>query len=676
MVQQLKRLLLVLVLCGVCYSIAEIPGDIVMLGDEKKFWFYNGDNYLTFAAPSTLVTDCNFTWPDSYGTDGWVLTTDGSGGLDWKLVQTQGDVLDDLNTLGVVDGDSYFLVGTGAGVLDWETGDTAATSMGLGPEDSPTLAGLFSSGAVTIEATATIDEAIVTDLQVDNVESNLIPDSTWDLGSSEFNWQHLYLSGNLSDGTNALTIANAKAAYDLTNVTPGVVTASKVVVVDASKNIGDFGTLASGTHTIGTLVLAAGSITDTGGIISFGDDNRTGTGGVLWAGGNSAQANAAYDHVSADGSSHTDVVTNSAKVTESTTVAAPLTMPAYDISIPVATTDANGYLDQDDWDKFNDHVDDSTQAHSDYLLNNATDSTTGSFGVGISPVSNLHIYEDTALTSSGAGLIIEQDGVGDTIAQFLLTGLQRWVIGVDNSQNDSFIVSPTADLSSSSYFIFNIDGSFSFAGGDFDVDASGNITDVSSIIIGDDTNDLLVLGTGVVTMTGDARVKNHLRIPAQTFKKVVGGSPPAELLVGIVTVLDFDDDANEQAYYTEVSPFRIDETMDVNVVIEWTFAANQDAADKKVQWGIEYIAIAEGETVNGTTTTVRQLSAGSHNSGEGTSVRTKFADSVDLTGIAAEDSIGIRVFRDAEQPADTFVGDARLMVLHLHFVSNKLGEAL
>ncbi len=46
--------------------------------------------------------------------------------------QTQGDVLDDLNTLGAATADGEFLVGTGAGVFAYETGATARTSLGLG----------------------------------------------------------------------------------------------------------------------------------------------------------------------------------------------------------------------------------------------------------------------------------------------------------------------------------------------------------------------------------------------------------------------------------------------------------------------------------------------------------------------------------------------------------------
>jgi hypothetical protein len=63
--------------------------------------------------------------------DGTNFFTTGAG------FQTQGDVLDDLNTTGANTADSEFLVGTGAGALAWESGATARTSMGVGTGDSP-----------------------------------------------------------------------------------------------------------------------------------------------------------------------------------------------------------------------------------------------------------------------------------------------------------------------------------------------------------------------------------------------------------------------------------------------------------------------------------------------------------------------------------------------------------
>ncbi len=58
----------------------------------------------------------------------------------------------------------------------------------------------------------------------------------------------------------------------------------------------------------------------------------------------------------------------------------------------------------------------------------------------------LRIYEDNTNTGVGTGLTIENDGSGDSLIQFLLTGLQRWVIGIDNSDSDKLKISSSIDL--------------------------------------------------------------------------------------------------------------------------------------------------------------------------------------------------------------------------------------
>ena len=57
-----------------------------------------------------------------------------------------------------------------------------------------------------------------------------------------------------------------------------------------------------------------------------------------------------------------------AKVTESTTVSAPLVKTTYALSIPKATTSVDGYLSQTDWDTFNDKTD-TTYTAGGVLLN-------------------------------------------------------------------------------------------------------------------------------------------------------------------------------------------------------------------------------------------------------------------------------------------------------------------
>lgn len=71
----------------------------------------------------------------------------------------------------------------------------------------------------------------------------------------------------------------------------------------------------------------------------------------------------------------------------------------------------------------------------------------GNVGIGTTiPNSILHIKQNTSGVSTSAGLTIEQDGAGDAIAQFLLTGVRRWVLGADNSDSDKFKLASTADL--------------------------------------------------------------------------------------------------------------------------------------------------------------------------------------------------------------------------------------
>ncbi len=72
--------------------------------------------------------------------------------------------------------------------------------------------------------------------------------------------------------------------------------------------------------------------------------------------------------------------------------------------------------------------------------------TTNKVGVGIAPVSKLHVYQDDAVTGTGGGITVEQDGGGDAMLQYLLTGGQRWVSGIDNSDSGRFKIANSTDL--------------------------------------------------------------------------------------------------------------------------------------------------------------------------------------------------------------------------------------
>ena len=71
----------------------------------------------------------------------------------------------------------------------------------------------------------------------------------------------------------------------------------------------------------------------------------------------------------------------------------------------------------------------------------------GNVGFSIlNPVSHLHSFENNTTGTDVNGLTIEQSGTGDAISQYLITGGQRWVTGLDNSDGDRFKIASSTDL--------------------------------------------------------------------------------------------------------------------------------------------------------------------------------------------------------------------------------------
>lgn len=150
-----------------------------------------------------------------------LLALDASKNLTTKVigtdVQAHGDVLDDLNGLGANSADGEFLVGTGAGVLDWESGATARTSIGLGTDDSPIFAGLTLVNAITEFSTdGTLgddsDSAVPTEKAVKTYADSLGYVDRGDVSVSDFDEGDSPTEGAWTDldlGPNGLNIVPA-----------------------------------------------------------------------------------------------------------------------------------------------------------------------------------------------------------------------------------------------------------------------------------------------------------------------------------------------------------------------------------------------------------------------------------------------------------------------------------
>lgn len=74
----------------------------------------------------------------------------------------------------------------------------------------------------------------------------------------------------------------------------------------------------------------------------------------------------------------------------------------------------------------------------------------GKLGLGLSaPTSFFHMYESNSTTGAANGQTIEQAGAGDASQHFLLSGGQRYTMGIDNSDSDKFKIGTNADLGTS-----------------------------------------------------------------------------------------------------------------------------------------------------------------------------------------------------------------------------------
>ena len=83
----------------------------------------------------------------------------------------------------------------------------------------------------------------------------------------------------------------------------------------------------------------------------------------------------------------------------------------------------------------------------------------GIVGIGTtSPVAKLHVYQNDTEVDTAAGVTIEQDGTGDAALSFLLTGVRRWRMGIDNSDSDKFKISDSTNLASSNKLTIDTSG--------------------------------------------------------------------------------------------------------------------------------------------------------------------------------------------------------------------------
>ena len=99
--------------------------------------------------------------------------------------------------------------------------------------------------------------------------------------------------------------------------------------------------------------------------------------------------------------------------------------------------------------------------------------------------SPLHVYQNDSETGTATGITVEQDGTGDAVVQYLLTGGQRWVTGVDNSDSDKFKIASTSGLGSNSRFTIDVNGQVGIntSTPDTGLDVNGSISSSANLVV-------------------------------------------------------------------------------------------------------------------------------------------------------------------------------------------------
>jgi hypothetical protein len=374
---------------------------------------------------------------------------------------------------------------------------------------------------------------------------------------------------------------------------------------------------------------------------------------------------------------------------------------------------------------WNDHIADNSQAHSDYLLNNASDSSSGTITAagfttaGATSTSTLDVSSTSQfdgdvnvgdgsaigkLKMSGIGGIppsrrggeIQWGSAGTTATGFTFTNSLNQFVWSDATQ--------AGFQDKGKAYIDMNDGLGSFAGGNI-IYKDGGVIECNGLQVADNeliqiglpgsTNegniytdgdhliiqavDSMRLGTGTtnytqvaadgeITLHGTARVKMDMWLGTDGFR-TPGTKPASQVDYGIADAWEFTDGTDDTLYARFKLPNNMDKSVAPTISIGWS---TPTANAGNCRWQIEYLyrQVDEDMTAAADATLVDNFAAS--NTADGLTLSTVGTLAVPN---ANDVCVTMRIKRRADEAADTLGEDNYLLGLCMEYTSNKLGTA-
>jgi len=206
----------------------------------------NGTNYVAIAAPTLIASNFTLRLPNSAGTDGYVLKTDGTGNLDW-VAQTSGfsgfTISDSSNTSSITDGNTItFSGGTGITATVTQDGDALAYTLDteLQALSSVTSAAdalpyFTGSGTASVTTLSSFGRTLIDDADAATARTTLGVDAAGTDNSTDVTLVTT-TADYLSIAGQAITLGQIDLATDVTGSLPNGNLANSTITVSDGSN--------------------------------------------------------------------------------------------------------------------------------------------------------------------------------------------------------------------------------------------------------------------------------------------------------------------------------------------------------------------------------------------------------------------------------------------------------